>query len=352
VLVREDIVYVADMLRQRIVAFDTGGTEVGSTPLLVQGGLPMKFVPTPLRSYALHVRQMPMGGRTGKGAMRDWILIRDPSSERTDTLLELETGRTYQSSGPGGPRVRFFEPEPVWTLLSDGRVAHGRNDRLRIEIRGGNGALQGIITRPTQRRHVTDADRSAFLETIRRSFERRLGTGPDAASAIRMYLERIEFADEYPAFAGMIGGPEKTLWVRRIRTAADAAAEGLAFDATDAGAAVWDVFDADGRLLGPIRLPDRFTPLRVEGDAIYGTARDAFDVLHVVRLHLRGLVSPRRARESSRRRARRGRQVVGFLRGGGSRPQGARRSRRRWPRFLAAPTTRTARIGHGPFTIA
>lgn len=48
----------------------------------------------------------------------------------------------------------------------------------------------------------------------------------------------------------------------------------------------WDVFDAEGRLLGAAQLPPRFTPLRTHGDAVYGVERDELGVNHVLRVRV------------------------------------------------------------------
>ena len=50
-----------------------------------------------------------------------------------------------------------------------------------------------------------------------------------------------------------------------------------------------DVFDAEGRFMGVLALPDRFQPLRVSGDRIYGVWRDELDVQHVMVLSLPAL---------------------------------------------------------------
>ncbi len=54
----------------------------------------------------------------------------------------------------------------------------------------------------------------------------------------------------------------------------------------DFGGSNWDVFDADGRFLGEVAMPPRFTPRALLGDRIYGVARDALDVQYVVRLRV------------------------------------------------------------------
>ncbi len=54
----------------------------------------------------------------------------------------------------------------------------------------------------------------------------------------------------------------------------------------DLGAPEWDVFDAEGRYLGVVTMPDRFAPRLFRGDHIYGVWRDELDVQYVLRLKI------------------------------------------------------------------
>jgi hypothetical protein len=288
-----DVVYVADIMRQRIAAFGADGAETGSTPMLVQNGIPMRWDVSPGGRFVMQVRTMTLPGMTDTVPMKDRILVRDPASEQADTLLELESGRTFQFSGGGVPRFRLFESEPMWAVLEDGRIAHGRNDSYRIELLAQDRTVKRVITRPVERRPVTEADRTAILDMMRRTMEQQLaGQGPQAAAMARQIVQSTQFADHYPMFASLLGGPGGTLWVQRIRTAEDAKNEGGTFDAQDVGSSQWDVFDAEGRLLGMLQLPAKFQPMRVDGEHIYGVLRDELDVQHVARLRVVGLATP------------------------------------------------------------
>ncbi len=46
------------------------------------------------------------------------------------------------------------------------------------------------------------------------------------------------------------------------------------------------MFDDQGRYLGVLTLPEKFTPMRIEGDAFWGVQRDELDVPSVVRYRL------------------------------------------------------------------
>jgi len=50
------------------------------------------------------------------------------------------------------------------------------------------------------------------------------------------------------------------------------------------GSDAWDVFDADGRLLGTVTMPAGFRPLKFTDDAVYGVWRGELGVEYVVRL--------------------------------------------------------------------
>jgi hypothetical protein len=239
----------------------------------------------------MQVRAMTLPGMRDTVPMKDRVLARDPASEQADTLLELESGRTFQFSGGGVPRFRLFESEPVWAVLQDGRIAHGRNDRYRIELLSKDGTVKRVVTRSVERRAVTEADRTALLDMMRKTMERQTaGRGPQAAAMVQQIVQATQFADHYPMFAALLGGPGGRLWVQRIRTAEDARREGGTFEAQDMGSAQWDVFDAEGRLLGVLEMPARFQPMRVEAEHIYGVLRDELDVQHVARLRVVSVV--------------------------------------------------------------
>jgi hypothetical protein len=43
----------------------------------------------------------------------------------------------------------------------------------------------------------------------------------------------------------------------------------------------WTVFDADGRMLGAVSMPDRFRPMQIGADFVLGVWSDDLDVQHV-----------------------------------------------------------------------
>jgi hypothetical protein len=52
------------------------------------------------------------------------------------------------------------------------------------------------------------------------------------------------------------------------------------------GGPQWDVFDAEGRFLGSLRLPERFRITRITDDWVVGVQQNELDVERVTRLRL------------------------------------------------------------------
>jgi hypothetical protein len=109
--------------------------------------------------------------------------------------------------------------------------------------------------------------------------------------AVGMLKQGVNFAEFYPAYLQMLGGPGESLWVQHIQ------AIGLLTEEErqtfnpllTLGASEWDVFDAEGRFLGMISMPDRFQPVRFLDDRIYGIWRDDLDVQYVMGLRITGI---------------------------------------------------------------
>jgi len=109
-----------------------------------------------------------------------------------------------------------------------------------------------------------------------------------SGDAVAQVFERFSYVapDSIPAFAGMVGGPDATIWVQRL-----APIEGMransTLDALIPGGSSWDVFCQDGRFLGHVTLPSDFALTRIRGSHVYGVGVDESDVQRVVRSRLR-----------------------------------------------------------------
>jgi len=288
---RGDTVYVADIGRFRIVGLTADGKEIGSYELPLTQGIPVAFRPAPGGKVAVQVRRMALPGITDSTVTpRDFIIIRDLTGGTADTVATLDSGGTLNFTG-GKMQTRIFASEPMWTILDDGRIVIGRNDTYRLQVFTPDGKLERVIQRPVEAAPVTTAAQDAYRKLMRKLVERQLGAqgqgaNPAAIAYVDQMLKAMQFADFFPVYASLMGGPDNTLWVQRFPVEMLAAADEQ-LDLENLTAPDWDVFDGQGRLLGRVTLPERFNGMRVVGRSIYGVQRDELDVQHVVRLTMK-----------------------------------------------------------------
>jgi hypothetical protein len=178
----------------------------------------------------------------------------DIGTKRVDTLLKVK-GMTWL---PPGPRYGFgwvvFAPQDVWAATSDGRIAVVRSGDYHVEWYEPNGRMTRGPAVPFEPVTVTMTERKAYARHFLQNSNVGGRGGDDALTAvpaemmsepqIQEMAERNTFAPRKPAFTDTppLLGADGTLWVER---------------STQAGAAaLWDVFDASGRLIRRLRLPE------------------------------------------------------------------------------------------------
>ncbi len=109
--------------------------------------------------------------------------------------------------------------------------------------------------------------------------------GGDAATADQLQLV---YEDALPAVTALHAGPGSTLRVHRMGDVE--VIDAMSVNAEDAGAGpggpLWDVLDAQGRLLGTIALPARRRIQRITEDAVHGVRADTLDIQRAERLRL------------------------------------------------------------------
>lgn len=279
-IVLADTILVPDMGLQRMTRYTLNGDVLESFPIPMAEGIAVRWVE---RGDGRLVQQARIMSFPGQPTIepKDLLLLRESNGVVTDTLMTLPAGRTFTAT-ENSMSMRFFEAEPVWAMHDDGSVWFAMNSEYSIQQYNAEGELQRIVRRPYEKKPVTEADKTEFLDMLRELMTRQ-GAPP---AAVDQMLGITSFAETYPAFANLLAGPEGTLWVQRIRTATEVQQEGGTFDIQDTGSSTWDVFATNGRYLGPVTLPERFTPIRVIGDRMYGIWRDELDVQHVMEVRV------------------------------------------------------------------
>lgn len=274
---RGDTLVVPDMGNQRIALIPPEG-EAASFPLRIEQGVPMGFDMSDSGRLVSQRRLVNFGDPTAEVADEDLVLAQEYDGTIIDTLLTPARGGTFEMTG-GGPQITLFAPEPQWTMLADDRIAYASNDAYRISVYGAEGELDRIVTFPHEPQPVTESEQSRITDLVRQMWEEN-GVPPQS---IDQMSSALSFAEHWPAFTRMRGGPYGTLWVQRVRDMDDMTEEELENwnPQLDQGDPRWDVFESDGRYGGVVELPARFTPFALEEDRIYGVFRDDFDVQYV-----------------------------------------------------------------------
>jgi hypothetical protein len=273
-----DTVVVPDMGQQRITLYTADGKPAGTHALPFTSGIAIKWMKTANHDLVQQAMVMALPGQQ-EVDQKNLLIHREATGAIVDTILEMPIGSSVDFSG-STPDITMFESEPMWTLGPDGRLYKGINSEYSLEVRSVDGELVRIIRRPFRQRPITDSDQ-AELRRIVEGLWRDQGVPPEG---MQMLSQALGFADFYPAYANLLGGPEGTLWVQRIQTPDEIREAGGEFDIQDMGSATWEVFDADGRYLGTLEMPPRFTPIAFIDGHLWGVLRDEMDVQYVARM--------------------------------------------------------------------
>ena len=273
-----DTVVVPDMFQQRITLYTAGGEPAGSRPLPMTEGMAVKWMETPDRHLIQQAMVMAFPGQPDVEP-KTLLLRRRPTGELVDTVLEMPIGQSVDFSG-GAPSFTLFESEPVWTVGPDGRVYTGINSEYSIREYSPEGDMVRIIRKPMEGRAISQSDQNEYRRVLRELTQQQ-GAPPQR---VELFMQQLRFADFYPAYANILGGPDGTLWVQGIQTPDEVGEQGGTFNIQDLGSATWEVFNRDGRLLGAVAMPPRFMPLMFLHGDLYGVIRDEMDVQYAVRL--------------------------------------------------------------------
>ncbi len=280
-----DTILVPDMANRRINRYAPDGSSIGSSPLELEKGLPMVYRSTTSGIVAQQVRPLALPDLPARDSM-DAIVLLAPDGSVTDTLIKFPSGGTISLAG-SSPEINLYSPEPSWDIRDDLKVLYGRNEAYRIGLYSAGGQLERIITKPFQRRPVTDRDKRAVMESLEKLWG-QAGVPPELMPRLRAL---VSFGEFFPAFASIQAGPHGTTWIQHVRRASDLSDEQLEnYNIIEqSGAPDWDVFDSDGRFLGIVTMPDRFAPRVFSGDRVYGVWRDELDVQYLMRLRINGM---------------------------------------------------------------
>jgi hypothetical protein len=275
-------ILVIDLGNQRVNRYAPDGSSIGSFRVDISAGVPARWEMASDGRVMAQLRGLDIPGIAAL-AEGDPIVIYDTTGVVVDTLTLLPKGQTVEEISEESFSMRLFAPEPLWDLADDGTVYTAMSDLYRVRVSAPDGTLTRIITREVERKPVSEGEQTAILGALREQMS-GLGAPPEA---IEQIIQGVGFADHYPVFGLLFCGPGESLWVQRIRSAADmVGGEDTEFDPQAIGSPEWEIFDVEGRYLGVVTLPEKFAPAAVDGDHLYGIWRDELDVQYVLRLRV------------------------------------------------------------------
>ena len=227
------------------------------------------------------IRRAGSGSRDGI-AYRAWQL---PSEASMETM----SGGGIQFTA-AMPRLRAFEPELFFGVLSTGDIVVADTTDYAIKVVSPTGDVRLVLHRPIEPREVGRRERTAERERRLEELETQSGGGMRmivrgggggggsqgiGADAVREMMtgriETMEFAEEIPVIAGMRVDPwGNRIWVRR-------AAERIG------GEGPTDVLSTEGRYLGTLVGADAEIPMAFGPDGLVAYLEtDELDVPTVV----------------------------------------------------------------------
>ncbi|MFQ5678793.1 MAG: hypothetical protein ACE5HP_04975 [Gemmatimonadota bacterium] len=216
------------------------------------------------------------GWRTRAGAVglvREPVAVARLSSDgaRLDTV-GLFPGRESFIRTEGGRGVMSRPPfaRDTHTALRGDELVIGDPAAFEVELYAATGALLAVF-------HVPGVELGLTRGEVARFIAEEVALAPPARRAARRAeLEAMDVPETRPAYGRLLVDSEGDVWVGEYVTGQGEPNS-------------WTVFSPEGRLLGPVRVPDRFRAMEIEGDEVLGVWRDALDLEHV---RSYGLVKP------------------------------------------------------------
>jgi hypothetical protein len=186
--------------------------------------------------------------------------------------------------------VRFLAvPLPIqddWAIMSDGTVAIVRGLDYHIDWVARDGARTSTPRIPHEWRRLSDTDKGAMVDSMRRvsdsmsalqahldSVARATGRAPTSSGNVRVEFPDASALPDYVPFlvAGAVSADaENHLWIRQ---------NGGARSPGPAPPAVYDVIDRHGLLIDRVQLPPSMTLAGFGPGVIYLTSREGAGVV-------------------------------------------------------------------------
>lgn len=264
-----DSLFAYDQRSSRLSAFTTSGEWLGSIHLHgTESDRPRAVGRFGDGSFLVSSYQMPrLEEQVRSGVFRSStaFLRYAAGGAPLDTLAtvggpDLFVYMTDDAVSIGAPPFARF---PVYALGND-RVALGGNENYEFLVTSADGARKQIIRKRVAPRPVT----TSALEALKDEQLSAARTPRSRKRIERTFQEARTNVGSMPFYADARFDIDHNLWVQDFR-------------GPDDPQPAWTVFDATGRMLGGMALPDRFRPMHIGRDFIVGIWKDEMDVEYV-----------------------------------------------------------------------
>lgn len=264
-----DSVMAYDLTGFRLSWFDPSGRFVRSAPLRPIGQVPPRFVDRFADGSLLLSSSVRTFGEPTNGTRRDTLLFLRAAPDGTllDSLSVSPAGEaSFHVMSQGGQITGFNVVtlpfmRNVHTAASGDRYWQGTSDAYEIVLRRADGTPERIVRRAVEPVPV----RGAYLDSLRRV--QVAEHGPEAGKS----LDQVQLPEHLPAFERLLVDDGGNLWVQRMPWPGAVPAE-------------WDVFDAEGRMIGTVTMPAGFRATHIGAEFVVGVWTDE-DGVEYVRLY-------------------------------------------------------------------
>jgi hypothetical protein len=205
-------------------------------------------------------------GVSNSGVSRDSIafLRHGSDGELIDTIGRFPGLELYLKSWEEGAAVipRPFGRNPRLAAWGDG-FYYGSSDTFELGFYTADGSLRHLIRKAQSNIAVTPEDVERYKH------DRLESAGSEGfRQQLRDMFKDLPFPETMPAYSTFKVDSEGNLWVAEYQRPGDEQPR-------------WSVFDPEGRWLGMVETPQRFSVEQIGSDFVLGFSRDEMDVEYV-----------------------------------------------------------------------
>lgn len=273
-LVSRGEIVVVDYGNRRMNLFNTNGVFARSRPLDITKGLALAWVPMRDRVVCLlKPLNLPMAQPTG-GLAKHTILAFDPRTDAApDTLLRLDLPLDNEVSLGSTMKITMNMRVPQLELAGDGvnRLLLAATDTYRIRVLNPEGQTTGWLKRDVARQRYSAGElarmKRAADSTMNAGITAGIAAGMRASGAAGQRIPKpeveIKLPEYKPALRALVAGDRFVLVLRTTDPKQPSQ---------------WDILAYDGRLVGALTLPARFSARALHGDLLVGVEKNELDV--------------------------------------------------------------------------